>query len=51
MISFYTAADSPFYSMVRGDETFLIEMYKYLLRYDNYVFQGRTYRATGIVTE
>jgi hypothetical protein len=42
MIRFCTM-DTPFCSMVRDNEAFLIEMYKHLLQYDKFNFQGCTY--------
>jgi hypothetical protein len=44
MIRFYTA-ETPFYRMIQDDDTFLIEMYKHLLRYDELTFCGCTYRG------
>jgi hypothetical protein len=48
MIEFYTAVGTPFYNMAQYDESFLIEMYKYLSRYDKYAFKGRTYRGSKL---
>jgi hypothetical protein len=50
MLQFYTV-ESPFYRMIQGDETFLVEMYKHLLQYDKYTFQGRTYRSASFSRE
>jgi hypothetical protein len=50
MIMLYIC-ETPFYGMVQDDETFLAEMYKHLLRYDKYAFQGRTYGAGHFVAE
>ncbi|UJR17151.1 hypothetical protein I4U23_004047 [Adineta vaga] len=47
LIQFYTM-QSPFYEIIQGDETFLVEMYKHLFRYGKYVFQGPTYRALNL---
>ena len=44
LLTLYTAV-TPFYGMVENDETFLIEMYKHLLRYEKLTFRGCTYRG------
>jgi hypothetical protein len=41
--------DSPFYLMIRDDETFLVEMYKQLFQYGKHIFQGRTYRGLQLL--
>ena len=48
MIEFYTAVGTPFYNMAQYDESFLIEMYKYLSQYDKYGFKGRAYRGSKL---
>jgi hypothetical protein len=48
MIKFYTAVGTPFYNMAQYDETFLMEMYKYLSRYDTHAFGVCTYRGSKL---
>jgi hypothetical protein len=50
MLQFYTA-ESPLYTMIHGDETVFVEMYKHLLQYDKYTFQGRTYGSPNFSCE
>ncbi|CAF1358130.1 unnamed protein product [Adineta steineri] len=50
MIELYLM-ETPFYLLVQKDETFLIDMYKHLVRYDKYIFQGFAYRGVSFFTE
>jgi hypothetical protein len=50
VLTLYTA-ETPFYGIVRDDETFLVEMYKHLLRYEKLTFRGCTYRDFHLLPE
>ena len=44
MLRFYTE-ETPFFTMIHGDETFLVEVYKHLIKYEECSYQGTTYRG------
>jgi hypothetical protein len=48
MIKLYTD-ETPFYTIVHDDETYLVEIYQNLLLYDKYSFQGQSFRGACLL--